>query len=597
MSRLTAGPCCFCEDTRTIRNQRRKEDSQPSSERLDYQGSEPCEDLYNLIPIKDHGIRIFELMPGSPQTPLAGQLFSATLVDTGGVRLDNTGDEREYIAISYHWGDEKAERYRIECNSTTHAVTLEAFRALHRIRHVSERTYVWIDSLCINQANNGEKNKQVAMMCDIYRGAKRLAAYLGESATLSTGSSNDSQDAAQFLLALLSDYRAGRSYLLVDSCSTTDCRAEARIDNMKYGAEMCMPHAGFLEGGLHQLVEIQWFERMWIKQEIWASASIVVHYGSLKMTWSALKAWGELYHSTLENVVPPAYQARITELANKLKRFLSPLDQASSEDYLCARERDLPNPFLDPENNLDFIHVHNKASVGRAACSDQKDRIYALLAMSTLGTARSSQPSESAFHVEWEESTVSTFIRLAEYIIRRDGSVFLLLLNEAFPRPLGAGVVEGVQLPSWVPDWRFDVGIAPRPKGKENEFLRSSRVRVSPSVRTQNRVLYVSGYCIGTVAVDLEPDFYADFRLQAWIKTFDTIGGRANEVIPWKAKDRIFILEGTRWPVVLRPQEGGSFVYEHIGPMFLNGVLGAYGSSIDVEDYLAREEMSHLSIV
>lgn len=149
-------------------------------------------------------------------------------------------------------------------------------------------------------------------------------------------------------------------------------------------------------------------------------------------------------------MVPPAYQTKITELANKLKSLLSPLDQASSEDYLCARERDLPNPFLDPENNLDSIHVHNKASVGRAACSDQKDRIYALLAMSTLGTARSSQPTESAFHIEYEKSTAPTFTRLAEYIIRQDGSVFLLLLNEAFPRPLGAGVVEGVQLPSWV---------------------------------------------------------------------------------------------------------------------------------------------------
>jgi hypothetical protein len=127
--------------------------------------------------------------------------------------------------------------------------------------------------------------------------------------------------------------------------------------------------------------------------------------------------------------------------------------------------------------------------------------------------------------------------------------------------------------------------------------LRSSRVQVSTSVRIQNGVLYVSGYCIGAVAVDLKPDFYADFPLQAWIKTFDTIGGRAKEVIPWKVKDRIFILEGTRWPVVLRPREGGSSVYEHFGQMFLDGVLCAYGSSIDVEDYLGRKEMSHLSII
>lgn len=597
MSRLTAGPCCFCEDILAIKKQGHEEALQPSSEQPDYQRSKPSEKLYELIPIKEHGIRVFELMPGSPQTSLAGRLFSATLVDTGGARLDNSGHQTEYVAVSYHWGDDRAARYRVECNSIAHAVTLEAYRALHRIRGASERIYIWIDSLCINQADDEEKNKQVAMMCRIYHGAKQLSAYLGESGILPSDPSNDSQDAAMFLLALLSDYRAGRSYLLVDSCSTTDSRAEDRIDNIKYGARLCMPHATFLERGLRELVAIQWFKRMWIKQEVWASASIVVHYGALKMTWSALKAWGELYHSTLENLVPPANQPRVKDLADQLKRLLYPLDQGSSEDHLRAREPEIPNPFLDPEIDMDFIHVHNKASVSHAACSDQKDNIYALLTMSTLGTARSFQPSESAFDVEYKESTVSTFTRLAEYIIRRDGSIFLLLLNDAFPRPFGAGVVEGLQLPSWVPDWRFDLGIAPRPKGKENELLRSSRVRVSPTVRIQNGVLYVSGYCIGTVATDLKLNFCAGFPLEAWIKTFDTIGGRANEVTPWKAQDRIFILEGTRWPVVLRPQKGESLAYEHIGPVFLHGVLCAYGFSNDVEDYLSRKEMSHLSLI
>lgn len=580
-----------------MRKQRRKENFQPSSERLSYQHSEPSEDLYNLVPIKENGLRIFELMPGSPRTPLVGQLFSATLVETGGVSLDDTGDHKEYLAVSYHWGNDKSARYHVECNSIRHALTLEAFRALHRIRSDSERVYVWIDSLCINQTDKKEKSKQVAMMCQIYQGAKQLSAYLGESATLPSGSSKNTQNAAIFLLDLLSDYRAGRSYLLNNCCSTTDIRAENRIDEIKFGDKLCTTHADSLEKGLRELVVIQWFKRMWIKQEVWASKSIKVHYGALRMTWSALKAWGELYHSTLEHVVPPAHQSRITDLANQLKRLLSPLDQGSSEDHLRANGRDIPNPFLDLENDLDFVHVHNDASVRHAACSDEKDRIYALLAMSTLGTAQSSEPSMSAFYVVYEEPTVSTFTRLAEYIIRRDGSTFLLLLNDAFPRPVGAGSIGEAELPSWVPDWRFDVGIPPRPKGRRNEVLRSSRVRVSPSVRIQNGVLYVSGYFIGTVAFDLELSFHADFPLQAWANTIDAIGWRAEEDIFWEAQDKLFILEGTRWPVILRPQKEGSFIYKHIGPVYLRGALCAYGHSDDVEDYLSARITSRVSLI
>lgn len=79
----------------------------------------------------------------------------------------------------------------------------------------------------------------------------------------------------------------------------------------------------------------------------------------------------------------------------------------------------------------------------------------------------SSQPSETAFHVNDVERPASTSTRLAEYIIRRDDSIFLVLLDEAFLRPLGAGNVEGTELPSWAPDWRLDVGIDGHNPGHE----------------------------------------------------------------------------------------------------------------------------------
>lgn len=39
---------------------------------------------------------------------------------------------------------------------------------------------IWIDAICINQSDDAEKSVQVAMMADIYAGAKNVIVWLGE---------------------------------------------------------------------------------------------------------------------------------------------------------------------------------------------------------------------------------------------------------------------------------------------------------------------------------------------------------------------------------------------------------------------------------
>ena len=530
--------------------------------------------------------------------PLAGQLLLATLVDTGGIHINIAGTHQKYIAISYCWGEDKTARYHIQCNAIAHAVPLEAYRALYRIRDASRDLYVWIDSLCINQLDNEERAKQVAMMCRIYQEAKQVSVYLGETLARSMSSCRNTIDAATFLLDLLDDYYVGHPYLFHDAAvENEDTRAEDRIDDMKYGAQLCEHHAAFMERGLHDIIEIKWFRRMWIKQEIWASRSIRVHYGALEIAWGALKAWKELYYSTLEHIIPPANAAKISQPARRLEEYLRPLEPGYPTAHVEVQKTDSPNPFLDPENDRDIIQVHNMADVGHANCSDPRDRIYALLAMSTLGTFESAKPSETSFHIDYDEPAASTFTRLAEYIIRRDGSIFLVLLNDAFPRPIGAGNVEGKDLPSWVPDWRFDLGVAPRPKGDDNDLLRHSKARVSPSIQIQDALLYVSGHHVGSISSGLEPQFLDEMFLDAWINTVSAIRGRDDATTHWKAKDSIFILEGTRWPVVLRPRGRMSFTYTYIGPLFLRGALCAYTTSDLVEKYLKQSRVLYIGLV
>lgn len=259
-----------------------------------------------------------------------------------------------------------------------------------------------------------------------------------------------------------------------------------------------------------------------------------------------------------------------------------------------AQKVDKANLFLDPENERDVIHIHNELEVGRAKSSDPRDRIYALFAMSTLGASQSVTQSRGCFHIDYDESVVCNFTRLAEYVVNRDGSVLLLLLNDAFPRPPGAVIVDSQNLPSWVPDWRFDLGIVPRPKSDENNRLRGSKARVSPSARIEDAVLHVDGYHIGGISDAIELEFLHE---HAWLRSSSSLGEQVDNRTLGRANDSIFILEGTRWPVVLKPVGTAPLVYRYVGPPYLSGRLCAYSTSTFVEIYLQGCRIEKLSLI
>ncbi|XXG96583.1 hypothetical protein Hte_002870 [Hypoxylon texense] len=100
-----------------------------------------------------------------------------------------------YEALSYTWGSKKNSRsvYVSKCDAGTTAalqkickVKLESIPttqnldiALRHLRYGVEPRVIWIDALCIHQADAAEKGPQVAMMGDIYRLAHRVIAWLG----------------------------------------------------------------------------------------------------------------------------------------------------------------------------------------------------------------------------------------------------------------------------------------------------------------------------------------------------------------------------------------------------------------------------------
>ena len=92
--------------------------------------------------------------------------------------------QTNYFAISYCWEDQIPSR-EIEVDGRDMLVTENAYTALQRFRDGSEDPPVplWIDAVCINQLDIGEKGHQVGRMASIYSQAKAVLAWLRHSRT------------------------------------------------------------------------------------------------------------------------------------------------------------------------------------------------------------------------------------------------------------------------------------------------------------------------------------------------------------------------------------------------------------------------------
>lgn len=85
----------------------------------------------------------------------------------------------QYSALSYCWGDPQ---FTTPIKVAGHAVrvTVKLDAALRELRD-RRITAIWVDALCINQADLYERSQQVLQMGNIYSGASKVYAWLGPS--------------------------------------------------------------------------------------------------------------------------------------------------------------------------------------------------------------------------------------------------------------------------------------------------------------------------------------------------------------------------------------------------------------------------------
>ena len=180
-----------------------------------------------------------------------------------------------YEALSYVWGDPGV-RKPIRLDDQDFQVTQNLWLAMRRLRDVSTARVIWIDAICINQNDNGEKSQQVSMMGEIYKRCKGCIIWLGEnSESVEAGVKSDTAARACELLGVL----AADKHLPELPCFSV---AEGERTDISEHYE------GHFQA-LKTLLDLPWWRRIWVIQELVLPASVRFLYASEELPYQTLR--------------------------------------------------------------------------------------------------------------------------------------------------------------------------------------------------------------------------------------------------------------------------------------------------------------------
>lgn len=104
---------------------------------------------------------------------------SSTALVTGRLRVVNLNEKPEFTTLSYTWGERRPSQ-TIICDGHSIKVPRNCWLALQDFRRQFGGITIWVDSICINQDDEEEKNVQIPLMGQIYASAHTGYIWLGD---------------------------------------------------------------------------------------------------------------------------------------------------------------------------------------------------------------------------------------------------------------------------------------------------------------------------------------------------------------------------------------------------------------------------------
>jgi hypothetical protein len=370
---------------------------------------------------------------------------------------------------------------------------------------------MWIDRVCIDQANEDERTAQVALMPYIYRSAARVVAWIGEkthdsdrallflkemamhqkyylrniwrdgerlgsdtssecgagvSASPSEGGANLVNDAWE----PLSQYFSHQEIEGMKRLSITDVRYKIMDNNKQNGHILTgvpvlytSAYHPFFEDArqadweaLDNLFARPWWSRTWVVQEIWQSREAILQCGDSKLKWTTVRKAMQ-YQEAWDDMGCLVRSTKRWELWATLKRRYGLAIHISQKRLFASKLSDLLWNIWDRD------------------ATDPRDKVFAILGL--VGK----DYSDTLPDIDYSKSMEQVYRETASFIMMREKTLDLLLA--------ASGLQSQGTLPSWVPDWRRAAN-----EYRPALFINASLMRIQCYFIGSAEALYLNGH-------------------------------------------------------------------------------------------------------
>lgn len=293
--------------------------------------------------------------------------------------------EGGYQALSYVWGKPEKTFQAVVLDEDGHELgfiplTTNLQSALCDLRDAQEvQTKVfWIDQICIHQQGE-EKNHQVALMGKIYQHAARVITYLGPAVE-----DDDEEKRGIELTGLLYRHFSMNYDLIYEARSLRAAyRVKSDFPVVQLPEELQdafrIDEKNYIKQGwrwLLQVVYSEWSHRLWIVQEQLLNDEMAILHGHSLLPWDAIAVMVILFNLGL---LPARYEHLYWQ-QNPLPATLARENIGSSIYNLWSTRQ---SQRREEGARFGSKLIDNMALHNARQCLDSRDRIFALLAISS----------------------------------------------------------------------------------------------------------------------------------------------------------------------------------------------------------------------
>jgi hypothetical protein len=382
--------------------------------------------MYGPLDASKYQIRLLHLLPGELDAKLSCT-FSVASLD----------DDPEYEAASYVWGSWNNPG-NIEVGTTKAVVwiTKNLHSVLRNVRFPDRSRTLWVDALCINQQDLGERGSQVGMMARVYEQAKCVLAYLG-----------DHYEGCERAIDVIHRIAHDPALHLLSKPPTPDVKVENTVENTaeEQHQHECPMHSSnlnktqdieaFTGVGLEDpellehllaFLDTPWMTRVWTVQEFTCAKEITLLYGRTAISGEETLKFCR-HRSEHSPCCSPKSMSQTWVTFSAMANNWNSLQRARAVGQISYVQV------------LECFRIRN--------AGDQRDKVYSLLGLGHPSWAELVPP-------DYTITTEQTYMRAVIADCRCDRLDFLSFCHARDSPGIRCNALPPcLNLPSWVPDW------------------------------------------------------------------------------------------------------------------------------------------------